>query len=131
MSLNPSFREIPHLVPDPQIVEKNGRGSGRLPDRSLPVHGERPDRRSGATVEPALFPLIAADALSRRGRHPETPQASADTPGKLPRVLEEETSNSLWMQIRLELKQRLSPMDHANWVAPHRLPFFPIFMRAS
>lgn len=72
-------------------------------------------------VEPGLFLHLAADAAKawpqlpedvRRRYLPQEPEQAAARA----HVREDESSGSMWMQIRRWLKHRVSPQDYENWL---------------
>jgi hypothetical protein len=111
-ALTPVFLHRYHKLPDEQFVSQI---AGILGD--CPVGGFmrtvsarlKNDARAGS----GLFLGLAREAAgawekSKPAPQPEAPQRAV--------VFEDESSGSLWMEIRLELKQRLSPQDYANWM---------------
>ena len=116
-ALEPVFLHRFHRLPDAKLLRQVASELGDCPiDRFMRTVSARlhADRRGDVTS--GLFPVLAREA---RGAW-EKSRPAAPTPKSLPQratVFEDESSNSLWMQIRLELKARISEIEYSNWIS--------------
>ncbi|HXP83566.1 MAG TPA: DnaA N-terminal domain-containing protein [Bryobacteraceae bacterium] len=113
--LTPLFQKHLGEPPDEVILREIAEALGKHPP--LPyTHYAGKKAASRSNVYSKLFVIWARKYAEGMAAVQPPPKPPAPAPG--PSVGESEESGSVWMQIRLALKKRVSAQEYANWLAP-------------